>query len=49
MRTATKSVMVKRVVLPNTGRYQQWYKVNGDYVLINERTQRIIRIIGLNH
>ena len=32
--------------LPNTGRYQQWYKVNGDYVLINERTQRIIRIIG---
>ena len=32
--------------LPNTGRFQQWYKINGDYVLINERTQRIIRIIG---
>ena len=32
--------------LPNTGRYQQWYKINGDYVLINERTHRIIRIIG---
>lgn len=32
--------------LPNTGRYQQWYKVNGDYVLINERNDRIIRIIG---
>lgn len=32
--------------LPNTGRYQQWYKVNGDYVLVNERTNRIIRIIN---
>ena len=32
--------------LPNTGRYQQWYKVNGDYVLINERNDRIVRIIG---
>lgn len=32
--------------LPNTGRYQQWYKINGDYVMINERTNRIIRIMG---
>ena len=32
--------------LPNTGRYQQWYKVNGDYVLVNERNNRILRIIG---
>ncbi len=31
--------------LPNTGRYQQWYKINGDYVLVNERTDRIVRII----
>ncbi|WP_411691659.1 RcnB family protein [Acinetobacter gandensis] len=30
--------------LPNTGRYQQWYKINGDYVLVNDRTDRIIRI-----
>ena len=32
--------------LPNTGRYQQWYKVNGDYVLVNERSNRILRIMG---
>ncbi|TCH64611.1 RcnB family protein [Acinetobacter sp. ANC 4862] len=32
--------------LPNTNRYQQWYKVNGDYVLVNERTDRIVRIIN---
>ena len=32
--------------LPNTGRYQQWYKINGDYVLVNERTDRIVRIIN---
>ncbi|MCW8038378.1 MULTISPECIES: RcnB family protein [Acinetobacter] len=32
--------------LPNTGRYQQWYKVNGDYVLVNERSNRILRILG---
>ena len=25
---------------------QQWYKVNGDYVLVNERNNRIIRIMG---
>ena len=32
--------------LPKPGKYQQWYKVNGDYVLVNERNNRIIRIIG---
>lgn len=32
--------------LPTTNRYQQWYKVNGDYVLVNERTDRIVRIIN---
>lgn len=32
--------------LPQHGRYQQWYKVNGDYLLVNERTNRIIRIMG---
>ena len=32
--------------LPKPGRYQQWYKVNGDYVLVNERNNRIIRVIG---
>lgn len=30
--------------LAKTGRYQQWYKVNGDYVLVNERNNRILRI-----
>lgn len=32
--------------LPNAGRNQQWYKINGDYVLVNERTDRILRIVG---
>ena len=32
--------------LPDTGRYQQWYRINGDYVLVNERNHRILRIIG---
>ena len=32
--------------LPKPGKYQQWYKVNGDYVLVNERNNRIIRIVG---
>ena len=32
--------------LSKPGKYQQWYKVNGDYVLVNERSNRIIRIIG---
>ena len=30
--------------LAQTGRYQQWYKVNGDYVLVNERNNRMLRI-----
>ena len=32
--------------LPRSGRYQQWYKVNGDYVLVNERNNRISRIVN---
>lgn len=32
--------------LPQSGRYQQWYKVNGDYVLVNERNNRIVRIVN---
>lgn len=32
--------------LPKPNRNQQWLKVNGDYVLINERNHRIVRIIG---
>ena len=32
--------------LPNTGRFQQWYKINNDYVLVNERSNRIVRIIN---
>lgn len=35
---------VKR--LPKTGRNQQWYKIGGDYVLVNERNDRIVKIIG---
>ena len=32
--------------LPKVGRNQQWLKINGDYVLVNERNDRILRIIG---
>lgn len=32
--------------LPKVSRNQQWYKVNGDYLLVNERNNRIIRIQG---
>ncbi len=32
--------------LPKPGRNQQWLKINGDYVLVNERNNRIIRIVG---
>ena len=32
--------------LPRSGRYQQWYKINGDYVLVNERNNRISRIVN---
>lgn len=31
--------------LHQPGRYQQWYKVNGDYVLVNQRSHRILRIV----
>lgn len=31
--------------LPKPSRYQQWYRVNGDYVLVNQRDHRIIRVI----
>lgn len=27
-------------------RNQQWYKINGDYVLVNERNNRIIHILS---
>lgn len=32
--------------LPAIPRVQQWYKINGDYVLVNDRSGRIIRIIN---
>lgn len=32
--------------LPKAGRHEQWFKINGDYVLVNERNDRIIRILG---
>lgn len=32
--------------LPDANRNQQWYKINGDYVLVNERNDRIVRIMG---
>lgn len=32
--------------LNKPGRYQQWYKINGDFVLVNERNNRIVRIIN---
>ena len=32
--------------LPNPGRNQQWYKINGDYVLCNDKNNRIVRILG---
>lgn len=31
--------------LPRPGRYQQWYKIHGDYVLMNTRTHHVIRTI----
>ena len=31
--------------LPKPGRYQQWYKVNGDYVLMNTATYKVIKVI----
>ncbi|TCM64339.1 nickel/cobalt transporter regulator [Acinetobacter calcoaceticus] len=32
--------------LPQPGRNQQWYKVNGDYVLVNTQNHKILRVIG---
>lgn len=32
--------------LNKPGRYQQWYKINSDFVLVNERNNRIVRIIN---
>ena len=32
--------------LPQHGKYQQWYKINGDYLLVNERNNKIIRILN---
>lgn len=32
--------------LPKAGQNQQWYKIGGDYVLVNERNDRILKIIG---
>lgn len=31
--------------LSKPGRYQQWYRVNGDYVLVNQRTHQIVRVV----
>ena len=31
--------------LAKAGKNQQWYKVNGDYVLVNEKNNRILRVI----
>ena len=32
--------------LPRMGKNQSWYKVNGDYVLVNDRNNKIVRVIG---
>ncbi|NHC03154.1 hypothetical protein G9F31_05135 [Acinetobacter sp. 187] len=32
--------------LPKANRNQQWYKINGDYVLVNERNDKIVKIIN---
>ena len=31
--------------LPRPGRYQQWYKVHGEYVLMNTKTHHVIRVV----
>lgn len=31
--------------LPRSNKNQQWYKVKGDYVLVNERNNKIVRIL----
>ena len=32
--------------LPKASKNQQWYKINGDYVLVNDRNDKIVRIIN---
>ncbi|ATO19075.1 hypothetical protein BS636_05040 [Acinetobacter sp. LoGeW2-3] len=32
--------------LPKANKNQQWYKINGDYVLVNDRNDKIVRIIN---
>ena len=32
--------------LSRANKNQQWYKINGDYVLVNEKNNKIIRILG---
>ena len=32
--------------LPKAKNNQNWYKVNGDYVLVNERNNKIVRVMG---
>ena len=32
--------------LPKAGKNQQWYKINGDYVLVNDRNDKIVRILN---
>ena len=32
--------------LPRSNKNQQWYKIKGDYVLVNERNNKIVRILG---
>ncbi|MBJ9722838.1 RcnB family protein [Acinetobacter calcoaceticus] len=31
--------------LNKPGRFQKWYKVNGNYVLVNEQSHKIIRVV----
>lgn len=32
--------------LAKTDRNHQWYKINGDYVLVNEKNNRIVKVFG---
>lgn len=43
-RYAVNNYELKR--LPKANRNQQWYKINGDYVLVNEKNDKIVKIIG---
>ncbi|WP_336169119.1 RcnB family protein [Acinetobacter sp. 161(2023)] len=31
--------------LTKPGRFQKWYKVNGNYVLVNEQSHKIIKVV----